>query len=106
MTRRVRSFYTRALTAADRTTFDDAREVEGLADEVALLRVQIRRLIEDDEPDARVLQGAMRLLVQTLIAQQRLSGRQAEGLGEAAARLLEEFGAALATGDAMTGGGA
>ena len=41
----------------------------------------------------------MRLLVQTLIAQQRLTGRQAEGLGEAAARLLEEFGAAIAVGD-------
>ncbi len=106
MTRRVRSFYARALTAADRAALDDAREVEGLADEVALLRVQIRRLIEDDEPDARVLQGAMRLLVQTLIAQQRLSGQQAEGLGQAAARLLEEFGAALATGDGTTGGGA
>ena len=99
MTRRVRSFYARALSAADRAALDDARDVEGLDDEVALLRVQIRRLLADEEPDARVVQGAMRLLLQTLIAQQRLSGRQAEGLGDAAARLLEEFGAALAAGD-------
>ena len=102
MTRHARSFYARALTAADRAALDDARDIDGLDDEVALLRVQIRRLIEDDEPDPRVLQGAMRLLVQALVAQQRLSGRQAEGLGDAAARLLEEFGAALAAGDGST----
>ncbi len=58
MTRRVRSFYARALTAADRTALDDARDVEGLDDEVALLRVQIRRLLADEEPDPRVVQGA------------------------------------------------
>ena len=68
--------------------------------------MRTRRVIATEEPDARLLQGAMRLLMQMLIAQQRLSGRQAEGLGEAAARLLEEFGAALATGDAITGGDA
>lgn len=99
MTRRARSFYARAMSAADRDDLEDAREVEGLDDEVALLRVQIRRLIADDEPDARVVQGAMRLLVQALIAQQRLSGRQAEGLGNAAGHLLEEFAAAIAAGD-------
>lgn len=99
MTRHARSFYARALTAADRADLEDAREVEGLDDEVALLRVQIRRLIADDEPDARVVQGAMRLLVQALVAQHRLSGRQAEGLGDATGRLLEEFAAAIAAGD-------
>lgn len=95
MTRRVRSFYARALTAADRAALDDARAVEGIDDEVALLRLQIRALIADEEPDARVVQGAMRLLVQAVVTQQRLSGRQAEGLTEAATRLLEEFVGAL-----------
>lgn len=103
MTRRTRSFYARVLSAADRAAIDDARAVEGLDDEVALLRVQIRRLLAEDEPDPRVLQGAMRLLVQTLVAQRRLSGREAEGLGDAAARLLEEFGAAMAAGDGGEG---
>ena len=63
-----------------------------------MLRVHILRLLEEDTPDAGVLQSGMRLLVQALVAQQRLSGRQAEGLGEAAARLVEEFGAVLGVG--------
>jgi len=95
MTRRVRSFYARALTAADRAALDDAREVEGLDDEVALLRLQIRELIANEEPDARVVQGAMRLLVQAVVTQQRLSGSQAEGLTEATTRLFEEFASVL-----------
>jgi len=102
MTRRARSFYTRALSAADRAAVEDALEVEGLDEEIAVLRVQIRRLLEEDKPDAAVLQNGMRLLVQALVAQQRLSGRQAEGLSEAAARLVEEFGAVLGVGSVAT----
>ena len=93
--RGTRSFYARVLSAADRAAVEDARDVQGLDEEIALLRVLIRRLLEDDAPDPTVLQNGMRLLVQALVAQQRLSGRQAEGLGDAAARLVEEFGAVL-----------
>lgn len=106
MTRRTRSFYARALTAADRTALEDARAVEGLDDEIALLRVEIRRLIETEEPDARVLQGAMRLLVQTLVAQHRLAGSEAENLSEAVARVVEEFAGVLAGTDVPEGGAA
>lgn len=103
MNRRARTFYERAMTAAERTAFDDAQGVAGLGDEIALLRLEVRRLLTEEQPDGRLLQGAMRLLVQAVVAQRRLSGEEAEGLGEAAARLLEEFGAAIAAGD---GGGA
>ncbi len=89
-----RSFYARVISTAD---LQAARNMDGLDDEVALLRVQIRQLLLEEEPDARVIQGAMRMLVQTLTAQHRLSGQQAEGLRDAAAQLLEEFGAALAS---------
>ncbi len=97
--RRVRSFYDRALDAADRTALAEARSVEGVDDEVALLRLQVRHLVESGDADPRVLQGAVRLLVQTLIARHRLSGGQVEGLSEAAARLIEEFGALFNAGD-------
>ncbi len=91
-----RAFYEHALDAADREAFEDAHQVGGLDDEVALLRLQVRRLIEDGDPDPKVLQSGIRLLIQALTAQHRLSGAQAEGLGNAAANLLEQF-AALTT---------
>jgi hypothetical protein len=96
--RRAPSFYERALDTADRAAFDEARDLDGLDDEVALLRLQVRRLLEDESHDPRVLQGGVRLLIQALVARHRLSGDQADSLGEAAANLLEEFGAIFAAG--------
>lgn len=88
-----RSFYEHALDAAGRDAFEDAHHVAGLDDEVALLRLQVRRLIEEGDPDPKVLQSGIRLLIQALAARHRLSGAQAEGLGNAAANLLEQFAA-------------
>jgi hypothetical protein len=89
------SFYARALAAADRADLVDARDVEGLAEEAALLRVHIRRTLEERPDDAKVLHAGIRLLVQTLLAQQRLSPRQAEDLGDAASHLVEEIATAV-----------
>ncbi len=97
--RRAPSFYERALDAGDRRDFDAARRLDGLDDEVALLRLQVRRLLEDESHDPRVVQAGLRLLIQALVARHRLSGRQAESLSEAAAGLLEEFGALFAGGE-------
>ena len=91
------SFYDSVLEAADRHDFHVAREVEGLDDEVALLRMQLRRALadRDGDVDPKVLQSGVRLLVQALLAQHRLSPKQADHLGEAVANVLEEFGEVL-----------
>ena len=91
------SFYDSVLEAADRHDFHVAREVEGLDDEVALLRMQLRRALadRDGDVDPKVLQSGVRLLVQALLAQHRLSPKQADHLGDAVANVLEEFGEVL-----------
>lgn len=89
--RRGPSFYERALEAADRDVFLDAQDVEGIDDEVALLRMQIRRLLEAQPEDPAALQGGIRLLVQALTARHRLTGREATNVTDAAAALLEHF---------------
>jgi len=91
------SFYDSVLEAADRHDFHVAREVEGLDDEVALLRLQLRRALaeRDGDVDPKVLQSGVRLLVQALLAQHRLSPKQADHLGDAVANVLEEFGEVL-----------
>lgn len=96
--RRSRSFYERALTAGEQELLEEAREIEGLDDEVALLRMEILRLVEEQDADPRAFQAGLRLLIQALIARHRLTNRQAEHLGDAAAQLLEQFGAIFATG--------
>jgi hypothetical protein len=90
-----RSFYESALDEADRAGLADAREVEGIGEEVALLRLQLRRQLAEEQPDPRLVQAGVRLLVQSLLAERRLSPQQADEVGEALAALLEEFGELL-----------
>ena len=94
------SFYVQALDAADHAEeLAAARKVEGLDEEVALLRVLIRDALEQHPDDVKLLHSGLRLLVQSLLAQHRLSPKQADNLGEAVANVLEEFGEALGTAD-------
>ena len=92
-------FYATAIERAegDAAALVEARAIEGLDEEVALLRFQIRRSIELGDADPKVLQAGVRLLIQALLAQHRLSPRQADHLGAAVANVLEEFGEALGT---------
>lgn len=85
------TFYERVLDAAERDAVDAARQVHGIDDEVALLRVQVRRLLEAETTDQKLLQSGIRLLIQALAAQHRLSGAQAEGVEHAAAAAIEQF---------------
>ena len=89
------SFYARALSEAERPLLDAARSVEGLEEEIALLRVRLRDVLERHPDDGRLLQAGARVLIQALLAQHRLSPQQADHLGEAVAHVLDEFGEAL-----------
>ena len=92
------TFYASALDGADRHDFAVAQELDGLDDEVALLRLQLRGALaarDGEQLDPKVLQNGVRLLVQALLPQHRLSPRQAEHLSEAVANVLEEFGEVL-----------
>ena len=89
---RVRAFYERALSAAEREGLDEARGVRGIEEEVALLRLRLRDAMESRPEDWDVLLGGVRLLIQALLAQRRLSGQQAEDLSESLLMLFETFG--------------
>jgi hypothetical protein len=86
------SFYAAAIGAADREQLDEARAVEGLADEIALLRLRLRNALAHHADDARLIESGVRLLVQSLLAQRRLSPQQADHLAGAIANILEEVG--------------
>lgn len=90
--RHTRPFYERALSAADREGLDEARALRGIDEEVALLRLRLREALEGQPEDWELLLGGVRLLIQALLAQRRLSGQQAEDLSENLVGLLEGFG--------------
>lgn len=93
--RTAESFYASALDEAERPDLEEARRVEGLEQEIAVLRLKLHESLQNPEEDMKLMQASVRLLVQALLAQHRLSPRQAENLSEAASNLLEEFGEVL-----------
>ena len=83
-------FYESALAAADASALREARALSGLDDEVALLRVQLRRAFADAEADPRTVQA----------------GRAAAGAGAArAAPALAAAGGAPGRGRGERAGG-
>ncbi|MSQ42559.1 MAG: hypothetical protein EXR65_05970 [Dehalococcoidia bacterium] len=74
---------------------DDARAVEGLSDEIAVLRLLLREALTNHAADAHLIETTVRLLIQSMLAQHRLSAKQANNLSEAMAAVLEEFGDVL-----------
>jgi len=96
--RRTPTFYERALSASDRELFEEALGVEGVDAEVALLRVHIHQLLEEQPQDSEAVRAGIRLLVTALSARHRLTGHEAETLTETTTELFERFIAAFATG--------
>ncbi|MEE8421306.1 MAG: hypothetical protein V3S31_00865 [Dehalococcoidia bacterium] len=88
-------FYEPVLDELERPQFEQALHVEGLDEEIALLRLRLREALIDRPDDTKLLHAGLRLLVQALLAQRRLSPTQAEHLSGAAIEVIEAFGASL-----------
>jgi hypothetical protein len=89
------AFYEPVLDELDRSQFEQALHVEGLDQEIALLRLRLREVLSDRPVDTRLLHAGLRLLVQALLAQRRLSPTQAEHLSATAIEVIQAFGASL-----------
>ncbi len=87
------SFYERALETAEHAellqAFREALDERGLTGEAALLRALLRNAVEQHPEDADLVLSGVRLLVNVLIAQHRLSGAQAEDIASAIAQAGE-----------------
>src|SRR5688572_12023426 len=86
---RTKAFYERGLSAAEREGLDEARALRGVDEEIALLRLRLREALAAQPDDWDVLLGGVRLLIQALLAQRRLSGQQAEELSEQLVGIFE-----------------
>jgi hypothetical protein len=77
-----RNFYRSALDAALQTDLDAAAATEGLDDEVALLRLLVRRELAERPENLRLVLQGMTLLVRAVAARYRLSPADQDALEE------------------------
>lgn len=93
--RKARGFYEAAMTEAERLLISEAREVEGLDEEIALLRVKLMRALVEHPENTDLLLKGVGMLVRAVSARYRLSQRAQDDLYHSVLGVLEGIGGAL-----------
>jgi hypothetical protein len=88
-------FYSRALDEAEKLWLEEARDVEGLDEEIAVLRVKLRELIEN-EPERYDLHLKMTNTLARLVGiRYSISREQKKSLKEAISKVLTDIAVPL-----------
>ncbi len=85
-------YYDPVVSASERTALAVAREVEGLDQEIAVLRVRLRRALEEHPENMTLMLKGVEMLVKAVSAGYRLSKEAKAELSESVTATLEEFG--------------
>jgi hypothetical protein len=86
------NFYARALDMAERLDFDLAAGVNGIDDEIALLRVEIKKAMAGgDARNLRVLVDATNALERLIRTRYQITREQRKGLKEAISNVLKDI---------------
>ena len=88
-------FYEDALTSADRDALAAATRVQGLLEEIALLRMKLRETVRDDPSNWESYLEHVKQLVEATLAQQKLAAGDSRDLTDAVNGWLGEFAEAL-----------
>jgi len=91
-------FYARALDEADQLDFELAAGVEGIDDEIALLRVKIKELLKNDPENVRLITQATNSLERLVRTRYNISKEQHKGLKDAIGNVLRDIALPLGIG--------
>jgi len=91
----VAGFYDEALTEAERAALPLARELQGIDEEIAVVRLRLRSALEQHPEDLKLMAKGVDLLVKALSARYRLSKDEKADLSAGIKGILEEVGGNL-----------
>jgi uncharacterized protein YjcR len=91
-------FYSKVLDEAEQLDFELAAGVEGFDDEIALLRVKIKSLLENDPENIKLILQATNTLTRLVKAKYNISKEQKKGLKEAIENVLKDIAIPLGIG--------
>jgi hypothetical protein len=92
------SFYVKVLDEAERLDFELASGVEGIDDEIALLRVKIKSLLESEPENIRLIMQVTNALERLVRTRYKISKEQRKGLKEAIGNVLRDIALPLGIG--------
>ncbi len=96
------SFYARVLDEAEKLDFDLATDVNGIDDEIALLRVKIKSILEHDPENMKLLMHATNALERLIMTRYKITREQRKGLKEAIGNVLKDIALPLGVGIGTT----
>jgi len=99
---RKHGFYSKVLDEAEQFDFELASGVEGIDDEIALLRVKIKSILENDPENIRLIMQATNALARLVKARYNITKEQKKGLKEAIGNVLRDVALPLGIGIGAT----
>ena len=95
---RKHGFYSRALTAAEKLEMEEAVFVEGIDQEIALLRIKLRELVELEPGRIDLQLEAANTIARLVRTRYQISKEQKNSLKEAITKVLTEVAGPLGIG--------
>ncbi len=99
---RKHGFYSKVLDEAERLDFELATGVEGIDDEIALLRVKIKSMLENDPENIKLIMQATNTLAGLVKTRYNIAKEQKKGLKEAIGNVLRDVALPLGVGIGAT----
>ena len=99
---RKHGFYSKVLDEAEQIDFELASGVEGIDDEIALLRVKIKSILEKDPENISLIMQATSALERLVKTRFNITKEQRKGLKEAIANVLRDVAIPLGIGIGAT----
>ena len=88
-------FYESALDEAERDLLQDARKIDGLDEEIAVLRVKLRSAVKEHPENLPLMLRGIGLLVKAVSARYRLSKQAEDDLADSLAGVIRGVGGIL-----------
>ena len=95
---RKHGFYSKVLDEAEQLDFELATGVNGIDDEIALLRVKIKSILEKDPQNINLIMRATNTLAGLVKTRYKISKEQRKGLREAIGNVLRDVAIPLGIG--------
>ncbi len=95
---RTHGFYSKVLDEAEKIDFEIAAGVEGIDDEIAMLRVKIKSVLERDPENINLIMQATNALAGLVKTNYQITREQRKGLREAIGNVLRDVALPLGIG--------
>ncbi len=99
---RKHGFYSKVLDEAEQLDFELATNVEGIDDEIALLRIKIKSVLERDPENIKLIMQAINALARLVRTKYNISKEDKKGLKEAIGTVLKDIALPLGIGIGTT----